>query len=152
MNPLVRQFLDYCRDGNLADLKKSWSEKTFPPEVADPNGQNGLMLAALNGRREVVLYLLEEGVDINLKDKEGRNALHIVCNSENPNKQMILLLMMNKIEHNDVDKQNKLPGGDRSDLLQFMNEVEGRFNEDLRREPLFWCTRPRTDQGTYENI
>lgn len=45
------------------------------PDACNPQGQTVLMIAAFNGDLSNVNLLLEQGADVNLKDKEGYTAL-----------------------------------------------------------------------------
>lgn len=49
------------------------------PELANSNGVAPMILAAQQGRAEVLGYLLQQGVDLNVLDQYGNNALWAAC-------------------------------------------------------------------------
>jgi ankyrin repeat protein len=64
--------------------------------ATDTADSNALMLAcyASNPSLEVITFLLnQEGIDINVKDKDAWTCLHYACNKENPNVAVIELLL-----------------------------------------------------------
>jgi len=54
-------------------------------------GKTALMLAAVKGNRDVVIYLLEQGANINQKDINGRTALDYVRDFGTPEVEKILI-------------------------------------------------------------
>ena len=71
-------------------------------------GEGGyeLLLTACKLNRSFILeWLIENGIDINEKDKEGRNALMIA--SQNGNLDIIEILIENNIRINERDYDNK---------------------------------------------
>ena len=110
--------------GNLDNAKSSWSSKKIPDiDIMDNDKRNGLILAAMNQHREVIEFLLENGININHQDVGGKSALHYAA--EQKNKKMCLFLLMNKIDHSLQDNEGKLAGQglDTSDMKIFMDEV-----------------------------
>lgn len=135
---IITQFLNACKDGDLPKIKDMWSgsaKQISNIDVADSEGKTGLLNSVIGNRRDVLIYLINEGADINAKDKEERSALHHAANSNN--KQMILLLLMNSIEASAFDKENKVAGADNGDLTIFINEVAPIFTQGVRGTPLF---------------
>ena len=110
--------------GNLDNAKSSWSSKKIPDiDIMDNDKRNGLILAAMNQHREVIEFLLENGININHQDVGGKSALHYAA--EQKNKKMCLFLLMNKIDHSLQNNEGKLAGQglDTSDMKIFMDEV-----------------------------
>jgi acyl-CoA-binding protein len=70
---------DLAREGNLEELKK---RKLLPLKV-DANNMSVLHWAADRGHFEMIEYLLDLGLDCNLKDLEGCTALHHAAYSGN---------------------------------------------------------------------
>jgi hypothetical protein len=69
----IKSFIDACQNGNLQQV-----QAIFPyVNVNDANegGETGLMWAALDGRKNVVEYLLSQGADPNKCEQNGRSAL-----------------------------------------------------------------------------
>ena len=64
----------------LADAADAWAAKCHPRspglgallDASDVHGNNPLMLAAMEGREDVVVALLEHGATVNAKNRRGR--------------------------------------------------------------------------------
>lgn len=89
----------------LSAATSSWmQEKGYDPENLNQRGENGdsaLMIAARDGKIEVVKELIEAGADVNHKNDDNNNALWPACRSENT--EIIELLIAGKT---DMDNQN----------------------------------------------
>lgn len=70
-----------CRKGNLKAVKKILSLRMMEiQELKEPDGYSGLHLAAFNGNKDVVAYLVKQPLtEIDVRTKEGRTALHLAC-------------------------------------------------------------------------
>ena len=58
-------------------------------------------MASENGNKDIVELLIEKGIDINLNDKLGNNALHFA--SQNCHKDIVDLLIEKGIDINQND-------------------------------------------------
>jgi ankyrin repeat protein len=61
-----------------------------------------LLLASKNGHQDIVNLLLERGIDINQKDEDGRNALHLA--SWYGHQETVQLLIENRIDIKQTDE------------------------------------------------
>jgi rhodanese-related sulfurtransferase len=89
----------------LSDSLKSWmKERGFDPGNLDERGWNNdtaLMRAAREGAAAICEELLKAGASVNLKNKDGNNALWLACVSES--EHIIQMLLAHGI---DIDNQN----------------------------------------------
>ena len=89
----------------LSDCLKSWmTERGFDPGNLDKRGWNNdtaLIRAAREGAVAICEELLAAGASVNLKNKDGNNALWMACVSES--EHIIQMLLENGI---DIDNQN----------------------------------------------
>ena len=89
----------------LSEPLKSWmKERDFDPGNLDKRGWNNdtaLMRAAREGAVAMCEELLAAGASVNLKNKDGNNALWMACVSESD--RIIQMLLENGI---DIDNQN----------------------------------------------
>jgi ankyrin repeat protein len=64
-----------CRDGNIAELMILDNVSSNDKFSITPDGKSTLMLACESGSEEVVIWLLDNGVDRDLRDVNGKTAL-----------------------------------------------------------------------------
>lgn len=140
-------FWSCCKSGDISNIKEMWNgpKKVLQNiEVADHEGKNGLIHAAMNNHREVLDYLLTENLDINYRDNDGRTALHHASNKDF--KSLIIFLLMNGADPGIKDKakdpegkeiEGKVPGAESGKMRNFINDVSWRhLSADLRGEPV----------------
>jgi len=72
-------------------------------------GATPLLLAAQKGDLQLVEWILKKEVDVNHKDKEGRNCLFYAILSNADNADVISLLASNKVNINERDKSGYTP-------------------------------------------
>ena len=93
----------------LSACKSSASKNgTASPITQQPGpetGQTSLQEAALNGQAEVVDALLEQGIDINTRDKDGRTALMFAA--FNGHEDIVKSLMENGADVNIMDSYGR---------------------------------------------
>ncbi len=65
---------DVARHGDAPRLA-SYIEHGLPVDLADPNGNTLVMLAAYHGRDDVVALLIERGADVNRLNDAGQSPL-----------------------------------------------------------------------------
>lgn len=75
--------------------------QTGQPSLVNPQGEHPLVLAARQGRSDVLGFLLQQGADLSVFDRYGNNALWAACFAESPD--CIALLLQAGIE---IDYQN----------------------------------------------
>ncbi len=61
--------------------------------IADYRGQTGLMTAAVAENAKLVRRMLSAGADVQLRDREGRNVLHLAVLVSQPNPDLLRVLM-----------------------------------------------------------
>lgn len=80
LNPDLNTFMISCRQGNLITIKELLESKKININDTFSDGITGLHWASINNQREVVKYLIENGIEI---DKKGGDldstALHWSC-------------------------------------------------------------------------
>lgn len=72
-------------------------------------GATPLLLAAQKGDLQLVEWILKKEVDVNHRDKEGRNCLFYAILSNADNADVISLLLNNKVNMNERDKHGFTP-------------------------------------------
>lgn len=63
---------EQCKDHNSKVIKS-------PLDLASCNGNTALLLIATEANLHIIKKLIENGADINVKDTNGRNALHLLA-------------------------------------------------------------------------
>ncbi|CAH6719361.1 palmitoyltransferase Akr1p [[Candida] jaroonii] len=80
LNPDLNSFMISCRQGNLITIKELLESKKININDTFSDGITGLHWASINNQREVVKYLIENGIEV---DKKGGDldstALHWSC-------------------------------------------------------------------------
>lgn len=92
------------------------------PDTADAEGKSGIIHGAINGKRNVISFLLEEKADLNHTDKSGKSALHYAA--ERDDYPMVLFLLMNQANPNAADKEGSVAASGNSKLRMFIDDVE----------------------------
>ena len=73
------------------------------------NGVTPLMIAAREGRLNVVTLLIKEGVDVSLPDYDGRTALHFAAGSSENSCEILSCLIENGADINKGRNDNQTP-------------------------------------------
>lgn len=140
--------------GNLKRVKALLQEDPSIIDEADSYGMTALHWAVDKGHYRVAEWLIAEGADVNVKDKNGETPLNYTISKEYSSR-MATMLMLNGA---------KLPGGEdeirdalkhiaplhqaaREDRLEavetflkkFPDQIDAR--DDLGRTPLYWAAR-----------
>lgn len=99
---------DAARAGDLAKLEAM--VKAHPDLVAakdESYGQTPLEVAAFAGRKDVVVFLLAHGADVNARAKNGSTALHLAA--ARGNNEIVELLVAGKADVNALDNDGWSP-------------------------------------------
>lgn len=75
----------------------------------DEGGFTPMHLAAANGNREMVRFLLTAKADVNAKDNAGSTPMHQVAMAKGPHSDLIEMLLMHRAEVNARDKHGLTP-------------------------------------------
>ena len=78
------------------------------------NDRNVLHLVSLEGYKEIVELLIEKFIEnkinLNQKDEDGRNPLHLACSNKwKENKETVDLLINKRIDLNAKDNNGRIP-------------------------------------------
>ena len=73
------------------------------------NGVTPLMIAAREGRLNVVTFLIKEGVDVSIPDYDGRTALHFAAGSSENSCEILSCLIENGADINKGRNDNQTP-------------------------------------------
>lgn len=88
---------------NTADTIKQWLEQhgfpSEPGEFFNGRGEHALILAARQGRSDILTYLLDLGADLAVLDAYGNNALWAACFAESAESIALLLQAGIAIDH-----------------------------------------------------
>ena len=95
-------FLQAVSEGNL-NYTESYLEGGVDPNVSDYLGVTGLMLAGINGHREIADLLLEYEADVNRADNEGMTALLYALLYSNDDIAFRLLSLVDEIDHQNAE-------------------------------------------------
>ena len=113
-----------CREGNLAEVRAALARGEDVNNM-DLDGSTALMLAVEKKHNSIVKLLLDQpAVEVNVKDKWGRTALHIAAKNNNAEGARMLLL------HKDFNSANVT---DKSGFTALMIAV-GLKKEEVLRE------------------
>jgi ankyrin repeat protein/L-ascorbate metabolism protein UlaG (beta-lactamase superfamily) len=73
-----------AEEGNLVEVKRLLSETPNRLDEKDERGSTPLLIATLNGKKEVVEYLVAQGADIKAVNMRGNTALHLAAYGGSP--------------------------------------------------------------------
>lgn len=102
------EFIEKCKTESIAEIEKLL--KTGEDiNQKDGYGYTGLMWAIEKENYEVAKYLINEGADINIKSKTdaGNTALYASISDENPNLELVELLIEKGANVNDANERNE---------------------------------------------
>ncbi|TID29944.1 hypothetical protein CANINC_001455 [Pichia inconspicua] len=113
-------------DNQIATVKSLIDSGKFSPNSADPNGFTPIHAAASYGNIELLRYLLQNGGNVNIQDKDGDTPLH---HAESVDIARILIGEFGadyKIKNNEgLDaKEFHIQDGEFPELIQFLNSLD----------------------------
>lgn len=73
---------DFVKDNNLSKIKSCHLDDL---KCCDDDGMTPLLWAADRGYNDILIYILDQGIDINHQDKDGQTALHYAVSCEHEN-------------------------------------------------------------------
>jgi len=82
---------DACQTGDLDRVKQILKEDPEQLHAVTPEGKTPLHMATGWGRKEIVIYLLREGANINALNIQGGTPLHVAASRNQPECAAILL-------------------------------------------------------------
>ncbi|KAJ5073734.1 ankyrin repeat ph and sec7 domain containing protein secg-related [Anaeramoeba ignava] len=104
--------------------------------ICDRFGNTPLHISCMNSNTPYVKYLLEKGSKVNELNIEHKTALHLACESENPQMDIISLLIKYKANANIRDSKTNLPihylvrTTQNPDTIKFLLENEAYLSKD----------------------
>ena len=122
-----KEFLDSCKSGNVGRLKEIYNPSTksnINIDFVDDKGKTGFIHSIEMNYREIANFLIEQQCDVNVKDVEGKNALHYAADAQPENKQLILFLLMNGCDSSNTDASGKVPGAEKGNIRLFIEDVD----------------------------
>jgi cytohesin len=81
MSDSQQSLLEAAAQGNIAVLETSIADGKKISKIADAQGFTALHLAARNGHKDTVAFLLKCGLPIEARSKDGFTPLHVAANS-----------------------------------------------------------------------
>lgn len=101
----AERFFGLADSGNLTALKRQLEEK----DINSTNGVGESLLhrAIVKKRKEVVEFLIKEGIDIDLQQDKGESPLHYAIKEKNS--EMVELLILNGANLNLTDDEGRSP-------------------------------------------
>lgn len=136
------QVIEAARTGSLGLLQRLVAMGGNLTAEDDDDLLQPIHHAAIHGHKDVVTYLLDHGVDVNVTDGYGRTALHWSAYNGHTDVAQVLL-------DKGVDVCAKTPGGctayafsamfmhGENDIINFFRTEEAKFNKDLRGRSKF---------------
>ena len=130
--------LDAIKKGELDEVKRILSNPGNPPDFINKNYENAandgdsltaLHSACLNGKEEIVEYLLTQGADSNIKsDKDNYTSLHYLAVSKTEDQSVLKNIAFLLLQNESCDMNEKTKQGDTFLLLAC------RYNPELAIE------------------
>ena len=133
--------IDASRDGNIEAVKQHLAAGTDVNVRVCEWGDTPLHRAAFGGNKEIVELLLNNEVDVNVKDDYGCTPLHDAA--EYGHKKIIELLISKGAEVNAKDKGRKTPldvtsaippNSNKTEIVDLLRKHGGKTGDELKAE------------------
>lgn len=98
-------------------------DKGYDINIQDANGETMLMRAVEKGSPGMVRYLLERGIDPELRDHEGRTAFEYVDAISNEDLKQRMTIAFDVSDHDNQDEAEHQRSGKASEIVEVIGEV-----------------------------
>jgi uncharacterized protein len=117
--------------GDLEDFKSKFDAQIL--NKPNENGSSLLHLAIAGSKFDIALFLIEKGIDVNLKNRDGQTALHLIAQIQD------LVVAKSILDHGgDINVRDKYGNNamwtavfNCKDLLYDMVELFMKYSPDL---------------------
>ena len=106
---MCQQIHKAVKDNNLPEVRQLLKNDPSLVSSRDENGFTPLHLAAANGYKSMVEFLLTTKADVNAKDNAGSTPLHQAAAADGEHSDIVELLIAHKADVNAADKQGLTP-------------------------------------------
>ena len=135
-----QELLDTVKE-DFKPMRQKLKEKPFDLDNQDENGKTVLInIVELRGNTEQMWVLLDYGADPNIRDNEGKTALHHACLVDR--KDMIICLLLFGADPEIEDNENKKCFEDYKDDMSLIKEkiddIKREFIILTRKRRKFW--------------
>lgn len=90
------EFINACLDNNVAYVKNMLEKnKQLANTAKDEHGMTVLIMASINGNKEIVELLISSGADVNMQCEAIQNENALICAAYSGHKEIVELLLAN---------------------------------------------------------
>lgn len=118
-NFLVNQIMKDIENGNLEGVRSGINKNGV--NLKNEDGKTLVHQCVIHNKRNILIMLLENKVELDFADKLGNTALHAACDMGK--KDMVLFLLMSKSDYTLKNNEEKLPGEDDPDVAIFIGNI-----------------------------